>query len=123
MCVDGVRVTFDRVWPSIKEGGDAMIYTAEEIKSLIEHFNSYGGTYFYVSKFFQVHMSDIQAWGLKESGSVASAFIVQELKTLFPDVYFALTMPEKDLPLYLDQKVGLEYPIAVWRLRSKRASV
>jgi hypothetical protein len=103
-----------------------MNYTAEEIISLIRHLKSYqgpgGGTYFYVYTFFQVHMPDIEAWGLKESGSVASAFIVNELKRLFPDVYFAMTMPEQDLPLYIDAKVGLEYPIAVWRLRAQRAS-
>jgi hypothetical protein len=96
-----------------------MNYTGEEIKSLIEHLRSYGDTYEYVIEFFTHYLPSTQKWGLTEPPStMSSAIVVKELKALFPDVYFALTMPEQDLPLYIDQKVGLEYPIAVWRLRT-----
>jgi hypothetical protein len=96
-----------------------MNYTGEEVKSLIGHLSSYGDTYEYLIEFFQHYLPDTQKWGLTVPPStMSSAIIIEELKDLFPDVYFALTMPEKDLPLYIDANVGLEYPIAVWRLRS-----
>jgi len=92
-----------------------MNYSQAEIRDLILFLTSFGDTYEFVRQFFLGNYFRLDC-GLKEPGSVGSAYVIDQMKRLFPDVYFALKMPEEDLPLYINKEVGQEYPIALWRL-------
>jgi len=100
-----------------------MNYSRQDLMSLIKYLKSFGDTYEFVRQFFLSHFFRLQVTGLVEpSAGGGSAYVIEQMKELFPDVYFALSMPEKDLPLYMNQGIGQEYPIVAWRLQRSSVS-
>ena len=90
-------------------------YTKEDIQSLIETLTNLN--YPEIAEFFQDAVdNNYLKFGLKVPGSTASAHICNKLSQLFPDVLYALMIDKEELPVYVDKKVGQEYPIALWRL-------
>lgn len=95
-----------------------MRYTKEDIKSLIEHLKTYGESglmYYPIYGVFEEHLENLTE--LSIPGDMISALIVSTLEVLFPDILFALKIPQEDLPLYLGSKTPLENIIATWRLK------
>jgi len=93
-------------------------YSKEQIQSLIQDLYGYDGKYDVLADFLEHHVSEGRLeFGLVEPGSSGSAMVVYELEEAFPDILRALRMPSQELMLYLDAQIGLEYPIACWRLR------
>ena len=90
-------------------------YTKEQIKNLVETLTEL--KYEEIADFFEDAIkSGYLEFGLKVPGSTGSAIVCEKLKQLFPDVLYALMVDEKELSVYVDKKVGQEYPIALWRL-------
>jgi len=96
-----------------------MKYSIDDLFDLIKFLGTFDPKYEFVQIFFKSNMFRLTE-GLSEPGNIGSAYVIEQMKELFPDVYFALKIPNKDLPLYLNPMIGLEYPIAVWRLQLKR---
>lgn len=96
------------------------MYTKTDIHNLINTLKEYDSTYEVLVDFFETYLKkgyfDL---GLSNPGSQNSAFILKELKNMFPDVEHALFIPKEDLPLFITQtpEVSQEYPIACWRLK------
>jgi len=99
-----------------------MDYSKEEIKDLIETLYGYEGKYDTVADFLKGHYEvGLLDFGFKDQGTIGSIMAIDELKEYFPDVYYALIVDKKDLPLYaIDEAVGQEYPIACWRIKLGR---
>ena len=95
-----------------------MTYSYKDICSLVLFLKGYEKDgYHYLISFFTDHLPHLQN-GLKEPGSAGSALVIKELEQWYPDALYALRMPENELPLYLDRRVGMEYPIVLWRMQS-----
>jgi hypothetical protein len=94
-----------------------MNYSKEDVEDLIKFLESFGDTYLTIKEFFEF-VRDTLKTGLTEPyDSFSTAAAIEELKDFYPDAYHALKMPDEELPMYLDQKIGQEYPIACWRLK------
>jgi hypothetical protein len=94
-----------------------MHYSKEDLEDLIKFLDSFGETYMIIKEFFEF-VKDTLKTGLTEPyDSFSTAAAVEELKDFYPDAYRALSMPDEDLPMFIDPHVGQEYPIACWRLK------
>ena len=97
-----------------------MYYSKEEMKTLIETLTQLKG-YEVLLDFFEGHLEGGNLeFGLSVPGSQGSAVVIKDLEEMFPDALFALSIDKEDLPLYINRKVGLEYPIACFRLGIKQ---
>jgi hypothetical protein len=94
-----------------------MNYSREDILDLIRYLDSFGDTYFVLKCFFEETEKEAPFDLTEPPNSFRAAIVLEDLKTLFPDTYHALKMPEKELPMYLNSSIGQEYPIACWRLK------
>jgi len=92
-----------------------MNYTKVDIERLITLLEGTG--YDAVASYFR---SVIEAghleFGLSIPGSMGSAIVLEGLRNLFPDAYHAMIASRQDLSLYIDSGIGVECPIALWRL-------
>jgi hypothetical protein len=99
-----------------------MNYSRRDILSLIRHLRSYHGRLFQASFYkYEVLIGFLRKetpQGLDDgpSASIACLKAVEFLKCMFPDVYYALQMPDSELPLWLSDGDSHEYPVARWRM-------
>jgi hypothetical protein len=112
-----------------------MNYSKEDMLDLIQHLETYIVPSQDLSMWnekelkYEVLLAFLQtqnAEGLYDFGglsdppsSVASARAVENLKSVFPDVVYALQMPDSEVPLWVGEDNCLEYPVACWRLKRK----
>lgn len=90
-----------------------MDFKKEDIISLVDYLKMYGDKYWALIELLMSH-ADYFDFG---PNSMGAALFIKDLKTYFPDVIWAMNIPEEDLPLYASGEHDLEAPIARWRLK------
>ena len=98
-----------------------MNYSKENFLRLIDFLKSKGAKkYEVLINFFESHIQRGHIdFGVSEPGTQGAAVFIEELKQMFPDVYYALfKMPVSEAPKYIGHETDQEYPIAVWLLQS-----
>jgi hypothetical protein len=102
-----------------------MNYTKKDILSLIDHLKIYPGPdgkefkYEVLMDFFETKCEDgtFDIEGLTDPPkTVSSARVVKDLQEQFPDAWYALSMPDEEVLLYIGNVHVQEHPIACWRL-------
>jgi len=98
-----------------------MKYSKEEIYNLIEFLRTQKDFKVLTDLFEDFYNSGYFSLGFSIPGQENSEIVINKLQIYFPDfpdVLYALFMPKKNLPLFIQRipKLNYEYAIASWRL-------